>query len=134
MESQEKKLLESVESCHRLLEQTVQVKSALRNNDTKNILGIADSLIKELGGLQEQKKQFGRTLSPQASEKMFGLHNEWLRLHGEALRETKGVLSQLKAHMAVTRQELAGLSNGKKIAAGYHSNIDRRGRKLNING
>lgn len=134
MENQERIIRQSIEGCRSLLELTVGAKRALRTGNIKEICVIAEHLGRKIEVMKENEKGLPQLGSLQLKAEMSTLKKECLELHQTAQRETEMVLRQLKKHMAVTHQELTGLSTGKKIAAGYHSNIDRRGRKLNING
>jgi hypothetical protein len=128
MKTAEELLEESVQQYREMLAQINMVQRAVLKPDNDKIL--------ELSALMRETQQKARTIESELAPYIeqypelgkSTLYRERMTLAEQILQIKEALLPKCQGILAINRDELAKIANGRVLMRGYHSNLQKKGQ------
>ena len=126
-----KKILkDSVFRYQEMLDRTVMVAEAIQGEDTDAIRRVSSEIEEALRSIEESDRDLEFCLRNYPDLKDTELYRKRHELARESARLTKRLLDKLNSILVIRNQEIRKIAAGRMLTRHYHSNTDRKGRKI----
>ena len=121
-----------VQKYQEALAQIHGVKRAVQKADTNKMLELSAKMDEAQLEIKTIEDEFAPFLEqfPELGKSI--LFQDRISLIEQILREREAILLKCKGILAVNRNELGKIANGRVLMKGYHSNLQKKGRLIKI--